>query len=163
MTGQPVDHPGRLEALADTRLLDSLPEESFDRFTRLARSLLGAEISLVTLVDQHRQYFKSESGLGEPLRSLRQNDISYSFCRFVVEGGAPFVVEDARQDPRVHENPAVTELGVVSYLGMPISTLDGYILGSLCAAGTSPRQWSEADMRNLADLAAAVTREIELA
>lgn len=158
----PFNHPLRLEALEDSQLLDSLPEESYDRFTRLARQILNAEISLISLVAEHRQFFKSAQGLGEPLRTTRENDISYSFCRYVVEGGAPFVVEDAVADPRVSLNPAVTEYGIASYLGMPISTSDGYILGSLCAVGTSPRTWSEDDLKNLSDLADAVCREIEL-
>lgn len=163
MPGQPVAHPGRLEALAETGLLDSLPEESFDRYTRLARSLLGADVSLLSLVDRDRQYFKSESGLSGELLATRQNDISYSFCRFVVESGEAFVIEDASHDPRVRSNPAVTELGIGSYLGMPVSTSEGYILGSLCAVGMTSRNWSPTDLKNLADLAAAVTREIELA
>ncbi|GAA5123975.1 GAF domain-containing sensor histidine kinase [Luteolibacter yonseiensis] len=158
----PINHPLRLEALEDTQLLDSLPEESYDRFTRLACHILKAEVSLISLVAETRQFFKSQYGLGEPLRTTRQNDISYSFCRYVVEGGAPFIVEDAVSDPRVSKNPAVTELGIAAYLGIPISTPDGCILGSLCAAGTSPRSWSANDLRNLSDLAAAVCREIEL-
>jgi len=162
MLALPVNHPIRLEALADTRLLDSLPEESYDRFTRLACSILHAEVSLISLVDKDRQYFKSEYGLGEPLRTTRQNDISYSFCRYVVEGGEPFVVEDAVHDPRVNLNPAVKELGVAAYVGMPISTPDGCILGSLCAVQMVPRKWSISDLKNLSDLADAVCREVEL-
>jgi len=162
MLALPVNHPIRLEALADTRLLDSLPEESYDRFTRLACSILDAEVSLISLVDKDRQYFKSEYGLGEPLRTTRQNDISYSFCRYVVEGGEPFVVEDAMHDPRVNLNPAVKELGVAAYVGMPISTPDGCILGSLCAVQMVPRKWSISDLKNLSDLADAVCREVEL-
>jgi len=159
---QPVGSPSRLEALEESGLLDSLEEESYDRFTRLARSMLEAEISLITLVAENRQFFKSQNGLGEPLRSLRQNPISYSFCRFVVEEGGPVIIEDATADQRVKKNPAVTELGVRSYLGMPISTPDGFILGSLCAVGTAPRKWSAADLTTLSDLADAVNREIEL-
>jgi len=158
----PINHPIRLEALAETYLLDSMPEESYDRFTRLACSILNAEVSLISLVDKDRQYFKSEHGLGEPLRTTRQNDISYSFCRHVVEGGQPFVVEDAVNDPRVNLNPAVKELGVAAYLGMPISTPDGCILGSLCAVQMVPRKWSGSDLKNLSDLADAVCREVEL-
>lgn len=158
----PINHPLRLEALADSQLLDSLPEESYDRFTRLACCILNAEISLISLVAETRQFFKSEYGLGEPLRTTRENPISYSFCRFVVEGGEPFVVEDAVRDPRVSLHPAVTEMGIAAYLGMPIFSPDGCILGSLCAVGTSPRTWSALDLQNLSDLAAAVCREIEL-
>jgi signal transduction histidine kinase len=158
----PINHPLRLEALEDTRLLDSLPEESYDRFTRLACQILNAEISLISLVAETRQFFKSAQGLGEPLKTTRENDISYSFCRYVVEGGAPFIVEDAVSDPRVSQNPAVTELGIAAYLGIPISSPDGCILGSLCAVGTTPRIWSDHDLSNLSDLANAVSREIEL-
>lgn len=160
--GQAVDHAGRLEALAETRLLDSLPEESFDRFTRLAAALLGVQVSLVSLVAKDRQFFKSQVGLGEPYSSLRETHISRSFCRHVVEDGRPFVVEDAHLDARVRENPAVEDLGVVAYLGMPLSTRDGHILGSLCVIEGQPRKWSERDQQNLSDLAGAVMREIEL-
>ncbi len=115
-----------------------------------------------TLVTNDRQFFKSECGLGEPLRTTRQNDISYSFCRFVVEGGKPFIVENAASDPRVQYNPAVTELGIAAYLGMPIYTIDGCVLGSLCAVQMTPRSWTANDKNNLSDLADAVSRELEL-
>lgn len=160
--GQSVHHPVRLEALRDTGLLDSLPEESFDRYTRLAKILLGSEVSLVSLVDESRQFFKSEAGLGEPVRSKRETPLSHSFCKFVVEGGQPFVVEDARKDERVSSHPGVEEYGVLSYLGMPLTTRDGMVLGSLCVFETQPRQWSAEDQTRLSDLAAAVIREIEL-
>jgi signal transduction histidine kinase len=162
LSGQSVDHPGRLEALEETRLLDSLPEESFDRFTRLATALLGVKVSLVSLVARDRQFFKSQDGLSEPYRSLRETSISQSFCRHVVEGGQPFVVEDAHVDSRVKGNPAVEDLGVVAYLGMPLATRDGHILGSLCVIEGHPRKWSARDQHNLSDLAGAVMREIEL-
>ncbi len=163
LTGQSVSDPGRLEALEEALLLDSVEEASYDRFTRLAKSILGCEISLVTLVAKDRQFFKSQAGLGEPLRTERQNDISFSFCRHVVEGGSPFIVEDARDDGRVSSNPAVTELGVVAYLGVPIFTQDGHILGSMCAVETHPRKWTEENIGALSDLADAVMREMELA
>jgi signal transduction histidine kinase len=162
MPGVPVYHPIRLEALKDTGLLDSLSEESYDRFTRLACAILKADLSLISLVDDERQFFKSSCGLREPHVGLRQTDLSRSFCRHVVEGGEPFVVENAYNHPMVQLNPSVTELGVVSYLGMPITTPDGYVLGSLCAIGHSPRNWTDEDLSYLSDLAAAVSREIEL-
>ncbi len=158
--GQPVDHPMRLEALRETGLLDSLPEESFDRYTRLAKILLGAEVSLVSLVDESRQFFKSQAGM--PEGSATETPLSHSFCKHVVEDGQPFMVDDARHDPRVEANPAVEEYGVASYLGMPLRTRDGMVLGSLCVFETRPRKWSEEDQGRLSDLAAAVMREIEL-
>jgi K+-sensing histidine kinase KdpD len=160
--GQAVDSPVRLEALRETGLLDSVPDESLDRYTRLAAALLNTEISLITLVDQNRQFFKSHIGLGEPLCSLRETPLSHSFCKHVVQDGEMLVIEDARTDPRVSTNPAVLEYGVVSYLGAPLKTRDGQILGSLCVIGTEPRQWTETDIKRLSDLAEAVMREIEL-
>lgn len=158
--GQPVDHPLRLEALRETGLLDSLPEESFDRYTRLAKILLGTEVSLVSLVDESRQFFKSQAG-GDATGS-RETPLSHSFCKHVVEDGQAFSVEDASTDARVSSNPAVGEYGVRSYLGMPLRTRDGMVLGSLCVFEMQPRKWSEEDQGRLSDLAAAVMREIEL-
>lgn len=157
-----VGHAGRLEVLRDTALLDSLPEESFDRFTRLASALLKSEIALVSLVDEDRQFFKSALGLGGAPAEHRGTPLTHSFCKHVVADGRSLVVTDARTDDRVKSNPAVHEFGVVSYLGVPIRTCDGFILGSLCAINTTPRDWSEADEKLLTDLAATLTTEIEL-
>lgn len=160
--GQAIDNPVRLEALKETGLLDAIPDESLDRYTRLAAALLGADVALITLVDRKRQFFKSQTGLGEPLCTVRETPLSHSFCKHVVEGGGHLVIEDARTDSRVSSNPAVAEYGVVSYLGAPLKTRDGQILGSLCVIGTQPRQWKETDVKQLSDLAEAVMREIEL-
>jgi signal transduction histidine kinase len=159
--GQSVEDPVRLEALQETRLLDSLPEESLDRYTRIAAAMLGTHISLVTLVDRNRQFFKSHTGLPEPLKCSPETPLSHSFCKYVIEEGQPLVVEDAREDPRVSDNPAVTELGVISYLGAPLRTRDGFLLGSFCVVGSEPRKWTLKDLDRLSDLAGAVMREIE--
>lgn len=152
----------RLEALRQTGLLDSLPEESFDRFTRLAAKLVSAEISLVSLVDKHRQFFKSQHGLTGALATARQTPLTHSFCKYVVQDGEPLLVCDARLDQRLKDNPSVTEMGVIAYLGIPLRTRDGMLLGSLCAIDTHPRNWSPSDQQSLADLAEAVASEIDL-
>lgn len=141
--GQSVDNRLRLEALTETGLLDSLPEESFDRYTRVARALLQADVSLVSLVDRDRQFFKSQSGLAAPYDTERQTPLTHSFCKLVVENGQPLVVVDARADDRVKDNLAIRDLGVIAYLGMPVCTDDGYLLGSFCAIQSRPRQWSD--------------------
>ena len=160
--GQAVDHPVRLEALRESELLDTLPQESLDRYTRLAAALLGTPISMITLIDRERQFFLSRTGFPDAIKDLRQTPLTHSFCKHAVVHGEPFVVTDARNDPRVSDNPAVTELGVVSYLGMPLLTRDGVIFGTLCVIGTEPRDWTCDDIARLGDLAAAVMREIEL-
>ena len=151
----------RLRALRRTELLDSLPEPSFDRFTRLAARLTGSPVALVSLVDDQRQFFKSFLGLGQPWASRRGTPLSHSFCQYVAASGQPLVVEDARTHELVKDNGAIADLGVVAYLGTPLWA-DGKCIGSLCVVEGQPRQWSEEDKRALQDLAATVNAEIEL-
>lgn len=167
MTEQSVPAGGlaeakRLQALAAAELLDSGAEESFDRFTRLASRFLGVPVSLVSLVDDQRQYFKSMVGLCEPWASRRQTPLSHSFCRHVVMSEQPLLVSDARNDPRVRDNPAVSELAVVAYLGIPLRDSEGFVLGSFCAIDDDVRQWNAEEVAVMEDLAAAVMAEIEL-
>jgi diguanylate cyclase len=157
-----VADPARLAALRDTGLLDSGDEESFDRFTRLARELLGVEVSQVSLVDHDRQYFKSHSGPRSEFADARQSPLSHSFCQYTVSSGRPFVVEDARRDPRVCANLAVRDLDVVAYAGIPLTLRDGHTLGALCAVSTRPRVWTSKELKILTGLAHAVVAEIEL-
>jgi GAF domain-containing protein len=165
VTAEPCDAPheqDRLEALRRTGLLDSPPEPAFDRLTRLAARLLHAPVALVSLLDRDRQFFKSSFGLPEPWASRRETPLSHSFCRHEVASGRPLVVADARRHRLVRDNPAVAELGVVAYLGIPLIAADGHVLGSLCAIDHEPRAWTEDDVQTLGDLAASVVTEIEL-
>lgn len=160
--GQAVDNPARLEALVDLGVLDTLPEDSFDRYTRIAAAMLHSEVALVSFVDRDRQFFKSQVGLPAPYDGIRETPLSHSFCKLVVQSGEPLIVEDARTDQRVCDNLAIRDLGVISYLGVPVKSPDGFLLGSLCAINTQPREWSPAEQSLLADLARAVSTEIGL-
>ena len=152
----------RLAALRRTALLDTPPEEGFDRLTRMAARLLGAPISLVTLVADDRQFFKSATGLAEPWSSRRGTPLTHSFCRHVVSSGEALVVEDARRHPLLRSSPAVRELGWIAYAGVPLITSQGYVLGALAVIDAMPRLWSERDIVLLKDLGASVVSEIEL-
>ena len=154
--------PARLKVIREVSLLDTAAEESFDRLARLAVRILQAPVALISLVDADRQFFKSSIGLSQPWATRRQTPLSHSFCRHVVATGRPLVVADARAHPLVYDNPAIRELGVVAYLGVPLITSDAFTVGSLCAIDSKPRQWSDADVEILTDLAAAVMSEIEL-
>lgn len=153
---------GRLSALARTTLMGTEAERNFDRLTRLAARLVDAPVILLSLVNHDLQFFKSAIGLPEPLASTRQTPLSHSFCKYVVQTGKPLVIEDARSHPLVCDNPAIAELGVAAYLGMPLVTADGHRLGSFCAIDTRPRHWSAEARENLRDLADSVMTEIEL-
>jgi signal transduction histidine kinase len=151
----------RLDELKATALLDSPIEENYDRFTRLASSILKTPVSLVSLVDHDRQFFKSSIGLQEPWSSHRQTPLSHSFCQHVVDRALPLRVVDARLDPLLKHNLAVTELGVVAYLGIPIITAKGHTLGSFCAIDDHPREWTSEEIAMLEDLTELLIRQIE--
>jgi hypothetical protein len=152
----------RLAALDATGLLDSPADPAFDRFTRLAAALLRAPVALVVLVGEGRQFFKSVHGRGGPWAALRETPLSHSFCRHVVETGRPLEVADAHAHALVRDNPAVGDLGVVAYLGVPLAAADGAVLGSLCVIDHAPRTWGADAAALLGELAAAVMTEIAL-
>jgi PAS domain S-box-containing protein len=153
--------PKRLETLQRTGLLDTGPEEVFDRLSVLAAEILQCPITLVTLVDKDRQYFKSAYGLPEPWLSKRETAMSHSFCQHVLSN-EPLVLSDAREHPILKDNLAIRDLKVVAYLGIPLTTSEGYTLGSFCAIDSKPRQWTEHDIRIMKGLASAALSEIEL-
>jgi DNA-binding transcriptional MerR regulator len=151
----------RLRALAETGLVDSAPNEAFDRLTRITQALLDVPISLVSFVEPERQFLVSCLGLNDPWQSAREMPISHSFCQHCVIAAAPFVVDDARLHPLVRGNPAIEELGVVAYAGVPIMSSDGSVLGTLCAIDSKPRAWKPDDISLLSDLAGAAVAELE--
>ncbi|MBC8100010.1 MAG: GAF domain-containing protein [Armatimonadetes bacterium] len=161
-TSHLIQNPDRLAALRNTALLDTAPEIAFDRLTRLASIVLGVPVSLVSLVDTDRQFFKSFVGLGEPWATAQQTPFSHSFCQHVVANDDALIVTDARQHHLVHDNRAIPDLGVIGYLGVPLRTSEGHVLGSFCVIDTEPHEWSEAEIGIVYELAESVMVEIEL-
>ena len=157
-----IQNEARLEALRRTSLLDSPSEEAFDRLTRVAKAMLRVPVALVTLVDRDRQFFKSASGLGEQFVNWRSNPLTYSFCKFTVGLREPFVIADARQDPRIAHYPTVVELGVIAYAGVPLMTAEGHPLGTFCVVDTQRHDWTGEDVDVLRVLAKCTMSEIEL-
>ena len=152
----------RLRALWRTGLLDTPPEVTFDRVTKLVCRVLEVPVALVSLVDGDRQFFKSATGLPEPWASQRETPLSHSFCKHVVTSGTLLAVEDARSHPLVGDSHAIRDLGVVAYLGMPLALPDGHIIGALCAIDTVPRCWPTPELEMLSDLAAVIMDAIAL-
>jgi hypothetical protein len=151
----------RVAALRATGLLDSPPEARFDRIVRLAASVLGAPTALVSLVDEHRQFFKSCVGLAEPWLSSRTTPLSHSFCQYAVSAREPLVVGDANRHPLLSGNPAIHDLGIVAYLGVPLVTTDGAALGTLCVIDSRPRVWTSDQVDLAREFATLAVREIE--
>ena len=159
---QVLQDPERIGALRASALLDSPPEEAFDRLTRLAGQILNTPVALVSLVDNDRQFFKSQLGLPEPWATRRETPLSHSFCQHVVGSGSPLIVADARDHPLLRQNLAIQDLQAVAYLGIPLATRQGHILGSICAIDSKPHDWSEREITILKELAASAMTEIEL-
>jgi signal transduction histidine kinase/CheY-like chemotaxis protein len=153
--------PERLQILTRTALLDSAPEESFDRLARLAARLLNAPIALVSLVDGTRQFFKSHVGLVGRVAIADLAPLTHSFCKHVVMTSEPLIVDDARIDPVVRNNPAVA-YGVIAYAGIPLITPEGQTLGSFCAIDSKARTWTIEEIATLSELAGCVMTEINL-
>lgn len=146
----PENEQQRLESLRRMQILSTPNEEAFDRIVRLTKRLFGVPIALISLVDEHRQWFKSCSGLG-----LRQTERRLSFCGHAILHEELFVVPDARRDERFHDNPLVTGApGITFYAGRPIKNWEGFLIGTLCVIDTQPRQLTDEDRQSLEDLGA---------
>ncbi len=157
-------HPAeatRLESLKGFDILDTAPEEPFDRLTALAADLFDAPIALVSLVDAERQWFKSRIGL-----DVASTDRKLAFCAHAILGGpdSVMVVQDATLDPRFRDNPLVTGPPDIRFYACALlSTPEGNNLGTLCVIDRKARdQPSAAQLRTLASLAGLAVNELKL-
>lgn len=151
-----TDEERRLRVLIDLDLLDSPPDERFDRITRLAARLFGVPTALVSLVDADRQWFKSRVGL-----PLSETPRSSSFCAHAILQDDVMVVRDACQDERFAANPLVLgEAGIRFYAGSPIEAGDGMRIGTLCIIDRVPREFDDEQRTLLRDLAGIVANEV---
>src|SRR5512145_2960754 len=155
--------PDRLGAVRASGLLDSPPDERFDRLTRLAARSIGAPVALLSVLDGDRHFLKSAEGLPEPWASQREIPLSHSICKQIIASCAPLAIGDMRADPLLAGGPAVLEMEAISYLGHPIRTPDGEIVGTICVIDRKRREWREEDAAILADLASLAEVEIAAA
>jgi hypothetical protein len=158
-SADPITDPDRVAALHATGLVDTGPEESFDRLAEAARRMIGAPLAAVVLVDADRQYLKS--CVGAAVGGGTELPLSHSFCRHAVADRAPLVVGDTRKDPRLRDNPSIAEFDAIAYLGIPLVTAAGHAIGSLCVIDHQPRAWTTDEIELLERLAAAVMDRIE--
>jgi serine phosphatase RsbU (regulator of sigma subunit) len=154
----PADEAERIAAVRRYEILDTPPDGSFDRIARLAADLFDVPIGIVSIVDTDRIWFKAHHGV-----DVVQIDRDPGLCASAILGDEPWIISDARNDPRALANPLVAgEFGLQFYAGVPLTTHDGFNLGTLCVLGREPREVSDEQRRVLAELAALVVHELEL-
>jgi len=155
---KPDNETQRLTELYALKLLDSGPDQAFDRITELGRDLFQVPVALVSLVDANRQWFKSCAGLG-----LDETPREQSFCAYTLGDAEPLFIEDASLDPRFADNPLVTgEPRIRAYAGWPLTLGSDLVLGTYCLVDTQPRIWTAQERRWLKGLAGQVEELIRL-
>ena len=151
-----ANEPARVSALRGLGILDTPPEERFDRITRIAQRVFNVPIALVSLVDSDRQWFKSCQGL-----PVSETPRDISFCGHAILGSGIFVIPDALNDERFADNPLVSgEPKIRFYAGCSLTGQDGLKLGTLCIIDRSPRTFTDTELQTLSDLAHLVEREL---
>lgn len=149
----------RLKALEAYKIMDTLPEKEFDDIVELACALCSAPISLITLLDSDRSWFKAQVGIGghEAPKEL-------SLCQYTIQQpDAVTVINNALTDPRLTDNPFITgDTHIRFYAGAPLVTPTGEAIGTLCIVDTEPREFSEEHMRILRILADRVMKQLEM-
>ena len=159
----PAEHEEeRLAELQQLDLLDTEPEEAFDRVTRQLAAIFGTPISLMSLIDQTRQFWKSATGLPDDLATARQSARETSVCGHVVASNEVLVIEDVKKDRRFANNPFLKERGIRFYAGAPLTTRNGHAIGSVCVIDNKPRKISAREVALLRLVADGVMKEVEL-
>ena len=154
----PSNETERLAAVRRYDILDSPPDGAFDRITALAARRFGVPIAIISIVDEDRIWFKSHHGL-----PVEQIDREPGLCASAILGDTPYLIEDARSDPRSLANPLVAgDFGLRFYAAVPLRTSDGHNLGTLCVIDQEPRPIEQEQIEDLKDLASIVMDQLEL-
>lgn len=153
----PANEPERIAALYRCNILDTEPEEGFDDITSLAAHICQVPYALVSFVDRDRQWFKSRVGISSPETSRK-----LAFCAYAILQNDIFIVNDTHQDERFKDNPLVLEAPYIRfYAGVPIITVEGYVLGTLCVIDDKPRILTPEQINALKQLSRQVCYLIE--
>ena len=153
----PDDEPARLESLRSRDILDTPPEDDFDDIVRMAAELCDVPIALVSLVDEHRQWFKAKIGL-----DVDETPRELAYCAHAILGDSLMEVPDASVDPRFADNPLRTGPPFATfYAGVPLRTADGHTLGTLCVIDHEPKRLTDVQRQALEALATQVVRLLE--
>ncbi len=154
----PLSEDSRIEALLALNILDTQPEERFDRLTRMAKISLDVPIAVVSLVDNNRQWFKSSVGL-----DVKETPRDISFCGHAIHSDEMLIVQDASKDKRFADNPLVlNDPKIRFYAGRPLKAINGERLGTFCIIDKKPRNFSKDELNILNDLGSIAERELSI-
>ena len=153
-----IREAGRIAAVDRSGLVGLTGDDAFDRLLELAIAVTGAPRGVIALVDAKHTTAISAVGFSEGIPLFAP--IDFSFCRYVVGFGRPFLVEDAHNDPRTIGDPAIEAFAAVAWIGFPVEDAHGNVLGNFCLMDAAPREWSALDIQTVATLAQATSTEI---
>lgn len=162
MSSEAVEATARVASVVWTGLLDTAPEEAFDRLTRLASVLTGAPLVFLSLLDDRRSFTKSIAGVDTLSVEQRSTPVEESFCQHVVVVDDEYVVDDVALDPTTGRIPGIQARGVAAWASFPVRDPTGTVLGAFCALDTVTRAWSDQDREVLRTLTQAASGEIAL-
>ncbi len=156
-----LNDPKRLEAVIRTGLIDTPVEKVFDRLAHLASKLLNAPITIVSIIDDKKQFYKAAHGLPAPLDTIREVPIDGSLCRYTLAGES-IVSPDVENFDLLKDHPTVKAFGVKAFISLPLIDEEGNVLGSFCAVDMKLRTWTQDEIYYLNELTASVLTEIQL-
>jgi hypothetical protein len=154
----------RVAAVRASRLLETGPEEAFNRLTRLGSAILGTPVVALTVVDDVRSFLKGapDPGLICGPGGTYESPIDDAACHLVIDSGEVVRIPDTRADPRVRDLPQIRDFSAASWLGVPVLDPDGHVIGNLCAMDSTVRHWTDTEIETLGTLALAAGGEIAL-
>lgn len=145
--------PERLRAVDDTGLLDAAPSEPVRRTITVVAEALSVPSAALCLVDRDQQFFVYGVGSADVATESHAISLDRSIAKYIVASGRPLVIDNSRADDTLKHHPVVVEGSVVAYLGVPITSSEGFTVGALCVWDRRPRRWSESHLTILRDLA----------
>lgn len=151
----------RIQAVKSSGLLDARGQAEFQDIVELVKASIGCPVAVVSILDTDRQVFIAHLGLPGQWAERGETPLTHSFCQHVVNDAKPLVVGDATIHDLVRNNLAIPDLGVISYLGVPVSLPDGTVIGALAAIDGRPRAWTEAELEILSRIGRVVCNQIE--
>lgn len=154
-----LNNANRLKAIEDSGMANADFDPAYDFLMEKICFDLRVPAAFISIIEPHRQFFKSQNGLPDMLAQLRETSLDLSICQNIILDGAPVVINDITNDGKFSHHPARFEFGIIAYLGEPLC-YEGQVIGAVCAFHTRPRQWSKADRLTLQSIVTDIEAEI---